>query len=1335
MMKRLMSLLALVMCFAMSQAVTVSFSAGDSGAEGETYSITDDSSVTIPSNYTLYLEGYTLTGWTDGTNTYATGDALTEDADLTPIFTENSVSLDDRSSAVTVYFNFRRDSGAPSLTYTNTTGIWVTQAEVDGETIDVKMDFDCTTTGKVDNSGYTDWCVINIGTTLTVPSCAGATITVEAWQDVENTMTFGGDTDYTTGTTVEYTAYSSDSTIDIVIGSKGSYFRYVQVVLPVTKSSAGTVYENEAASVVWPFNSASTYESYTATPEDGFASVTCDIGDATITGTGTGNAYDDDGNQITFLKLQPAVDKTDEIEFFVKPKGGLTFTPTVLSSYIQRFGTNVSDGVSVYATVDGTKTLLGNYTAPRSGTTQENDNYGSNDNYTNQFVIELTEEQQEALSSTEGFTLSMTIGTGNAKQGGFAYVTIEGLLNGTIADLASYSVTAETSPEGAGEITFNPKGSEFEEGTEIKVTVEKNFGYEFVNWTDDEGTVLSESKTFVYTVERDAVLTANFNTLNTYELDYSVSGGANLYMLEVTPEATEVDDKTMYEEGTVVTLTASSNTILTFTNWSDGQSSTEISITMDEDKTIVANYSAVDYIAGWDFYTANNGSRVADFYAEDNDADVLILRDESGTIKTWLDKSVEGGSYNGRGASTNWQSDQALGYYYWQTMVNAEAFTDIQVISAMMYSYNAYTTYDVEYSLDGETWTAVGSFVMPNSGTWYDETFDLPSDADNQSKVYIRWKADTTSDINGTTTDGQDGICLSGVYIVGTESYADDGTAPVLVSSVPEEGSSTASPNGKVVLTFDEKVVVADDAEATLGDLTLTPTVSGKTVMFSYKGLDYNTEYTFTLPANSVADRALNYNTEAIVINFSTRTRDAVTKKLYDFVVPDDGTFQEAIEAAADREDTGVRYRIFVKKGYYVLPYDTTTTFTGTDGNEYPVPITYHGSPYVSIIGEDMDETILENDIKDKTEEGTGYYIEGLYHCTTLLIQKAATNTYIQDITLWNGLNDKTGRGEALEDNSDKTICKNVYLHGYQDTYLSNNSGSRFYFEGGILRGNTDYLCGSGDVFYNGVELRICGTGHLTAPATAGTYGYVFRDCTITGEGEGADGGYDLGRPWGTGTPKALYVNTTMEVLPKDEGWADMGSDNYPGRFAEYNSMTSAGTVIDLSNRKTTFGDSNHENDPILTEEEAAELTIDNVMGGSDDWDPTYYTEQASAPTDVVIDGTTLTWDDSDYVLLWAVCKDGDVVDFTLEPTYTVDDTEATWSVRAANEMGGLGEATEAVAAGETAISEVSYEAGAVVSTQYYNLQGVHVDDSYHGAVIRVETTADGAQTATKIVR
>lgn len=1315
---------------------TVSFDLGDSQAEGvapESEKVESGSSYTIPANHTLYLDGYTLTGWSDGTTTYATGGEMTVTADtkLTPVFTANAVTLADRTEAVTLNFDFQRKNGAPTLAYQNKTGIYVTQATVNGQTIDVKLDFDTNNGGKIANAAWTDWCQMNGGTKLTVPSCKGAVVSIESYS-ATTTTTIDGQTDYTaSGNVVTYTIASSTETIDIVIGD-GSYYRYIKIVMPVVSSpSGGKTYTSEPASVIWNFNSATDYDKVSSvTPEDGFSTTAINLGDIEVKGTGTGQATDADGNTVTFVKLQPS-GSTQSAQWIVKPSKGLTFTPTKVSAYIQRFGTDAQNGVVVTALLDdGTSETLGTYTAPRANKAQADDKYGSNDNYTNQFVIELTADQQQKLASTDGFTLQATVGVSSAKQGGFSDVRIEGLLDGTLIDVAKYTLNATSSPEEGGEITIYPKNDEYEEGSEVKLTAAKNFGYKFVNWTNAAGEEVSTDATFTYTVNANTELTANFEKLNTYSLTVNIEGGGKDYMVTWAPEPTTVDGKTMYEEGTTVSLTASSNKIVDFTNWSNGETNSSISISMTQDQEVTANFSSKDYIVAWDFVNAGNNGRPADFAAADNDAVTLILRNEAGETSSWLDKSLYGGGpYEGRNAAVNWRTT-GLGDYYWQTCINAAAFTDIKVASSMTYNYNSYTKHDLQYSLDGETWTTVGSFNISGAKSWDDEEFDLPSDANNQSAVYLRWKADTSSSVDGTTSNN-DGASLADIYITGTAKLIDDGTAPVLVSTVPAEGSTNASANGKIILTFDEKVKVGDDVTATLGTSELTPTVSGKTVMFEYKGLEYSTAYTFTLPAGSVSDLTDNAIGETITINFSTKTRPAVAKGLFDFIVPDDGTFKEAIAAADARTDKSVRYRIFVKRGNYLLPYSETETITN-NGVTLPSPITYLNSSYVSIIGEDMDETVVKNDMKDLTESGTSYPIEGLHNVTTLYIQKKVTNTYIQDITLKNGMNDATGRGEAIEDCGDKTICKDVCLHGYQDTYCSNNQSGRAYFEGGRLRGRTDFLCGKGDVFYNGVELVMCEAGgYIAVPSTPRKYGYIFKDCVITGETSGIDGRYTLGRPWGSGTPIALYIDTRMDVKPTAEGWNEM-SGGYPARFAEYNSMTSTGTVISLTNRKKTFGDG-HTNDPVLTAAEAAQLTLANVMGDTDDWDPTEATEQASAPKNVKLTDTSLTWDNSDYVLCWAVCKDGNVVAFTTEPSYTVDDANATYSVRAANEMGGLGDATEAELVTD-GISTVGTQVKAL-STKFYNLNGIRTSKSAKGVNIKVETLENGKTTVSKVVK
>lgn len=1104
-------------------------------------------------------------------------------------------------------------------------------------------------------------------------------------------------------------------------------------ILPTMQISAQTV--DSEVTATWPFDLGTEGQTATITPADGgewFKSCYVLAG-SKIAFHDTRNV--DGTTQTRFQPTEQASGPSDDnmVRFVVSPKTGLKFTPSKVSFTSTRFGTDGGNIDIAWVNPDGSKITLAEGESPlRDNKTPPYTNYSYD-------ISGATIAEGECGLQINVYKL------GANKQIGFANIIIEGKVEGTVQEVKQCNLTIQVTPEGAGTVSVQPAGSmTFDENTEITLSQTRNFGYKFTGWSVG-GETVSTDDTYKFDINGDVTVTAEYESIATYSLTYGATGGGKEYMITPMPAPTVVDGKNMYEEGQEVTLTAAGNYILDFANWSSGETTAELKLAMDGDKDVTANFSPrLDCIAGWDFYLEGGDSRKADFHAADNDVDMLIMRDEAGEIHGWLDKSImKSGGQEGRGAAVNWQTDSEktdpadpteLGRFYWQTQINAEAFSNIQVHSAMLFNYNTYSKFDVQYSLDNSTWSTVGSFTLANAKEWVEQTFSLPAEANNQATIYIRWIADKTSPKVGTLSEN-DGISISDIYITGTEELVDDGTAPVLLSTVPAEGSDNASANGRIVLNFDEKVKVAEGAKATLGNGTeLEPLVSGKSIMFEYKGLNYSTQYTFTLPANTVSDLTDNYIDKAISLNFTTMTRPVVAKAMYDFIVPDDGTVSEALEAAAKREDTSKRFYIFIRQDDYVIPASETATVKGSDGKNYPDPRTTVNTPNVSIIGEGIDNTSIVNTVPD-VPSGTSNPIEGLGNCETLNFAGKATGIYMQDITIKNGLNDNTGRGAALEDGGNKNVFKNVRLYGYQDTYLSNNLNGRFYFEGGELRGRTDFLCGKGDVYYNGVTLMMCDAGgYIAVPSQPKKYGYIFKDCVIKGEKDGIDGNYTLGRPWGSGTPIALYIDTRMEAQPTAAGWNEM-SGGWPARFAEYNSTTATGTTIDLSNRKKAFGKDGdkHDNNPILTEEEAAFYTIANVMGADDDWDPTALTEQASAPTNVEIYGNTLTWDDNQYVLCWAVCKDGRVSSFTTEPTFIVDDANAKYSVRAANQMGGLGEATEATIG--TGIDEVDATTdGEAISTAYYSVQGERVSSSYRGVVIEVKTMADGSKTVRKTI-
>ena len=1258
--------------------ITVTYDiTGIEGIEGtapENVTVEQGGTFDIPLNKTLYVEGKTLTGWTDGTDNYSCGSSVTapsENLILTPVFVANAVSLDDRTAAVTLKWDFQRKNGAPVMAYqgSGATGIYVTQANVNGSVIDVKLDFDATS-GKIANANWTDWCQINGGTKFVIPSCKGATVSVEAYNALTE-LTIDGQNDYTSGKTISYTVASSNPTVEIVMGSEGSYYRYIQTVMPVVANHEGATYNETPGTITW----------HVGNEESGI--VADDIADAissTSVSVGGGlTATEASYFDTNMIKYQPATSNAGNveavmIEYRVKPAKGVKFQPTGFSFDAVKVGTDGATFSWSY-TIDGVESSI----------TEMNAETVLRNNGANAETAQLNHQMNINAGEGDEFTLRFYISkTANTKQICIGNVVISGKVSGTVEEVETYPLTIAASPAEGGSVSAYPKEDAYEADTEVTLTATENFGYDFVNWTDSEGNVVSTAAKFVYTVAGGAALTANFVAVNTYELKLAVDGVPSDYMVDVNPAPTMVDGKRMYEQDTYVILTAKQyEGLVNFNYWSDGQTTQSIQVKMNQDVDLTAYFSQNDIIAGWDFYTEGNRGRKADFFSEDNETTGFNLVSDDGQESSWLDKSTEkaGGYESFAGAAVNWTTGSTegdVGHCYWQTKINAGAFTDVKLQFQMLYNYNSYTKYDVEYSTDGEEWTKFGSITLEGAKSVATFNGSLGEGADNEASLYVRWHPDLTSAVAGTSSKN-DGNAIAMVFFTGTPGIVDDGKAPVLVNTVPADGTQGVSANGRIVLTFDEKVQMAEGTAATIGGKQLEAVVSGRTATFEYKSLDYSTEYTFTLPANSITDLAGNAYAEDINIQFTTMERSPIEKKLYDFVVPWDGTIAEAIQAANSRTNTTERFRIFVLDGTYTLPLSTTETINSDDGNTYPSPITNVTAPNISFIGQSMDGAVITNSAGGPTFAGTygpTSVYDGIGKSDVLQLQKTATETYFQDITVKSGINDALGRNLAVQDKASKTIYKNTCLWGYQDTWTSNNNNGLFYFENGKVRGRTDFLCGKGDAYFNNVEIQVCMNtgGYIAVPSQSLKYGFVFKDCTIKGESSNLNGKYTLGRPWGNGTPVALWIDTKMEIIPSTIGWSEM-SKGWPKRFAEYNSMTANGGIVDLSGRKTTFGDG-HANNPILTAEEAAEASDMTNMYG--EWNPTIATEQASAPANVVLRGNELTWDNSNYVLLWAVLKDGNIVKFTTENSFTVDDPEATYSLRAANQMGGLGEETVA---------------------------------------------------------
>lgn len=1067
---------------------------------------------------------------------------------------------------------------------------------------------------------------------------------------------------------------------------------------------------NTTTDVVWPFSlgTANQVATYT-TGTGGYFNQ-----DYFSTGTNL-NLLDFRTNfNVTFTRFQPltqagSASDADAVTFGIRPKTGLKFIPATVSFDCVRYGTDGGSIDVLWVAPNGTSTTLQTAIKPAR------DNSGA---FTS-VNINVAALNIPALEG-EGKLKIIIYGLGNTKQVGLANIKVAGQVTGTLQSVTSYTLATDVLPAGSGKITSNPVGTSFDAGTQVTLTAKRNFGYNFSKWVNDANETVSTESAYTFTLNANTSLKAVFTPINTYSLKVNVEGGAKPYMISVSPAPTVVDGKNMYEEGTAVMLGASNNDILTFTNWENNETNVMRTITMTGDKTLTAVYSAVDYLAAWDFYLPGAAGRVADFASNtDNEVSSLVLRLADGTTAGWLDKSqVAGGGYEGAPAAVNWKP--LADKYYYQIAVNATEFTNLSVKSSMLCNYNAYSIQNIEYSLDGTNFTKLGDIQMAATKVWYPATVNLPAAADHAAKVYIRWIPDYTSAVLGSTSTN-DGTSISGIYIFGKKDVPNDGVAPVLLSSVPAANGTGASTTGKIVLNFDEKVQVASGTTATIGNKTLTPVVTGKTITFAYTGLDYNTAYTFVLPANKVSDVSGNAISTAISITFNTMTRPAVAKKMFDFVVGVDGDFKAALQAAQAASTSGNRFYIFFPNGEYNIGANTG------DANQ----MTTINIPNLSIIGQSGDGVVVYNKSIQESINSTA----------TMYFTGTSSNNYMQDISLMNKMDYRTGtllgRGVALWDQGNKNIYKGVKLLSNQDTYFSGSG--RSYFENSAIHGTVDFICGGGDIFFNEclIYLEERSGNVITAPATSTAWGYVFNNCTIDGFAVN-NNGYRLGRPW-SNAPKAVFLNTTMKVLPVAAGWGDP-MNVVPAVFAEYNSMTASGAIVDLSNRRTTYTKdaTTVVLNPKLTAQQAATYTIENVVGGSDAWQPKLYTDQAAAPV-ISGNGSAISWPNNNYVLCWAVFKNNVFVQFTTANSYTIPANTAAGSiftVRAANEMGGLGSPSNAYEYSTTSIHNPGVQAE-VVSRSYFTVDGKKLPtlDGFKGTVIIRTVYSDGRVLSSKIMK
>jgi len=245
---------------------------------------------------------------------------------------------------------------------------------------------------------------------------------------------------------------------------------------------------------------------------------------------------------------------------------------------------------------------------------------------------------------------------------------------------------------------------------------------------------------------------------------------------------------------------------------------------------------------------------------------------------------------------------------------------------------------------------------------------------------------------------------------------------------------------------------------------------------------------------------------------------------------------------------------------------------------------------FVTIRGDDSGTTVLTYDQNAASlgPDGKPLGTTGSYSTWV-----DADDFLAENITFENTAGDvggHTGQALALRASGDRQVYRKCRLLGWQDTLYAD--AGRQYYADCYIQGRVDFIFGSATAVFDRCELHSKNGGYVTAASTPREkpFGYVFLHCKLTGEGAKAM----LGRPW---RPYAAVTYAWCEIGDhiKPAGWDNWrnAENEKTARYAEYKC---SGPGADRAGRVGW----SHE----LTDDQAKELTVANILGGKDKWGP-----------------------------------------------------------------------------------------------------------------------------------
>jgi len=192
-------------------------------------------------------------------------------------------------------------------------------------------------------------------------------------------------------------------------------------------------------------------------------------------------------------------------------------------------------------------------------------------------------------------------------------IIVGGGIGGGVVAWPNPTYTLSIDVSGGGTTNPSPGSHTYDEGTNVTITASPDSGWEFDQWGDDAAGV---SITTTIDMDSDKSVTAYFTTeipTTRYTLTMSRNGNG------VTDPPVGSWD---YPDGTEITITAIPDNQWQFVNWTGdvtNPNSATTTVTMDFDKTIIANFSEAPIaflFADLDWDSAQVHNRIAAFILE-----------------------------------------------------------------------------------------------------------------------------------------------------------------------------------------------------------------------------------------------------------------------------------------------------------------------------------------------------------------------------------------------------------------------------------------------------------------------------------------------------------------------------------------------------------------------------------------------------------------------------------------------------------------------------------------------------------------------------------------------